>query len=443
MNEPVVVLAAGKGTRMHSSLPKVLHPVCGKPMISYVLDVAESVSNTEIIVVVPKENGHIKDVVGNTVSYSIQEEPVGTGDALLSARRLLDGHNNVIVMSGDVPLVPTELISTLIAKHHETHACVTLITADVEDTDGLGRVVRNPDGSISKIVEHDDASVDELGITEINAGIYLFDTSWLWDVLTRVPKSKSGEVYLTSLIDYAATDNKTVSTVKADNEYEVLGVNNQIQLSVAEGYMREKINMAFMLNGVTIPDPKSVYIDSDVVISSGTTINPNTHILGKSKISARSEIGPNTVIKNVVVGKECKIESSYISDSNVENGVSIGPFSNIRANTLLGSNVRVGNFVEIKNSKVAENTRILHHSYIGDAEIGKNVNIGAGSITCNFDGSRKNYTEIGDSAFIGSSTMMVAPVKIGIGAKTGAGSVITSDVPDGVSVMGVPARIKK
>ena len=265
----------------------------------------------------------------------------------------------------------------------------------------------------------------------------------MWDVLTRVPKSKSGEVYLTSLIDYAATDNKTMSTVKADNEYEVLGVNNQIQLSVAEGYMRQKINMAFMLNGVAIPDPKSVYIDSGVVISSGTTINPNTHILGKSKISARSEIGPNTVIKNVVVGKECKIESSYISDSNVENGVSIGPFTNIRANTSLASNVRVGNFVEIKNSKVAENTRILHHSYIGDAEIGKNVNIGAGSITCNFDGSRKNYTEIGDSAFIGSSTMMVAPVKIGIGAKTGAGSVITSDVPDGVSVMGVPARIKK
>ena len=216
MNEPVVVLAAGKGTRMHSSLPKVLHPVCGKPMISYVLDVAESVSNTEIIVVVPKENGHIKDVVGNTVSYCIQEEPVGTGDALLSARRLLDGHNNVIVMSGDVPLVPTELIRKLIAKHYETHACVTLITADVEDTDGLGRVVRNPDGSISKIVEHDDASVDELGITEINAGIYLFDTIWLWDVLTRVPKSKSGEVYLTSLIDYAATDNKTCLLYTSD-----------------------------------------------------------------------------------------------------------------------------------------------------------------------------------------------------------------------------------
>ena len=207
--------------------------------------------------------------------------------------------------------------------------------------------------------------------------------------------------------------------------------------------MREEINRTFMLNGVTISDPKSVYIDSDVVIGSGTIINPNTHILGKSKIAARSEIGPNTVIKNVVIGNECKIESSYLSDSNVDNGVSVGPFSNIRANTLLASNVRVGNFVEIKNSRVSENTRILHHSYIGDAAIGKNVNIGAGSITCNFDGSRKNHTEIGDSAFIGSSTMMIAPVKIGIAAKTGAGSVITTDVPDGVSVMGVPARITK
>jgi len=190
-------------------------------------------------------------------------------------------------------------------------------------------------------------------------------------------------------------------------------------------------------------DPKTVYIDSDVVISAGVIINPNTSLLGKSKIAAGSEVGPNTVIKNVEVGKDCKIESSYVSDSNIENGVSIGPFSNIRANTSLGSNVRVGNFVEIKNSKVAENTNILHHSYIGDAEVGKNVNIGAGSITCNFDGSRKNHTEIGDSVFIGSNTMMVAPLKIGTGARTGAGSVITTDVPNGASVMGVPARLKK
>jgi|TARA_B100001750_G_scaffold81290_1_gene64601 bifunctional UDP-N-acetylglucosamine pyrophosphorylase/glucosamine-1-phosphate N-acetyltransferase len=443
MNEPIVVLAAGKGTRMHSRLPKVLHKVCGKPMISYVVDVAKTSEDAEVIVVVPKDNDQIKDAIGNSVAYCVQSVPSGTADAVLSTRTLLSGHNNVVVMSGDVPLVSENLLSSLIAKHNETEASITFVTADVKNPDGLGRVVRNSDGMISKIVEQNDASLDELDITEINAGIYMFNTSWLWDSLSNVAESKSGEVYLTSLIHRANQDNKVICTVKANDEHEVLGVNSQIQLSAAEDYMRQKINHKFMLNGVAMVDPKTVYIDSDVVISEGAIINPNTHLLGKSKIAARSEIGPNTVIKNGEVGKDCKIESSYVSDSDIENGVSIGPFSNIRANTSLASNVRVGNFVEIKNSKVAENTRILHHSYIGDAEVGKNVNIGAGSITCNFDGSKKSHTEIGDSAFIGSNTMMVAPLKIGMGAITGAGSVITTDVPNGATVMGVPARLKK
>ena len=442
MNEAVVVLAAGKGTRMQSCLPKVLHPLCGKPIISYVLDVAKTSETTEIIVVLPKENQDIKEIIGNSVSYCVQEKALGTADALLSARVLLEGHNDVIVLSGDVPLVSTDLLSSLIAKHHETNSSITLVTADVKNPDGLGRVVRNNNGSMSTIVEQIDATGDELTISEINAGIYMFETSWLWDSLSKLPRAKSGEVYLTSLIHSASLDNKVMSTVKANDEYEVLGINNQIQLSIAEDYMREKINMKFMLNGVTMPDPKTVYIDSEVVISAGAIIKPNTHLLGKSIIAGRSEIGPNTVIKNATVGIQCKIESSYVFDSCIRDGVSIGPFSNVRSNTTLAKGVRVGNFVEIKNSKVAENTRILHHSYIGDAEIGKNVNIGAGSITCNFDGVTKNHTKIGDEAFIGSNTMMVAPLKIGIGAKTGAGSVITSDVPNGASVIGVPARIK-
>jgi bifunctional UDP-N-acetylglucosamine pyrophosphorylase/glucosamine-1-phosphate N-acetyltransferase len=442
MNEAVVILAAGKGTRMQSCLPKVLHQLCGKPIISYVLEVAKASEATEIIVVLPKENQEIKEVIGSSVSYCTQEKALGTADALLSAQSLLKGYNDVIVLSGDVPLVSADLLSSLITKHHETNSSITLVTADVKNPDGLGRVIRNNNGSMSTIVEQIDATGDELAIGEINAGIYMFEASWLWNSLPKLPRAKSGEVYLTSLIHSAALDNKDMATVKVNDEYEVLGINNQIQLSIAENYMREKINMKFMLNGVTIPDPKTVYIDTDVTISTGTIIKPNTHLLGKSIIAGRSEIGPNTVVRNATVGIQCKIESSYVFDSHIGNGVSIGPFSNVRSNTTLAKGVRVGNFVEIKNSKVAENTRILHHSYIGDAEIGKNVNIGAGTITCNFDGVTKNHTKIGDEAFIGSNTMIVAPLKIGIGSKTGAGSVITSDVPDGATVIGVPARIK-
>ena len=274
MNEPIVVLAAGKGTRMHSSLPKVLHQLCGKPMISYVLDVAKTSGSSEIIVVVPKDNDEIKDAIGNSVSHCVQEMPAGTADALLSAKTLLEDYDDVIVMSGDVPLVSEELLSSLIAKHHETDAFITLVTADVKNSAGLGRVVRNTDGSILKIVEQNDASNVELHVNEINAGIYIFKTGWLWDSLSNLPRSNSGEVYLTSIIHSAAQDDKVISSVKPNDENEVLGINNQMQLSIAQDYMRQKINMKLMLNGVAMPDPKTVYIDSEVVVSAGTIINP-------------------------------------------------------------------------------------------------------------------------------------------------------------------------
>ena len=243
MNEPIVVLAAGKGTRMHSSLPKVLHQLCGKPMISYVLDVAKTSGSSEIIVVVPKDNDEIKDTIGNSVSHCVQEMPAGTADALLSARTLLEDYDDVIVMSGDVPLVSEELLSSLIAKHHETDAFITLVTADVKNSSGLGRVVRNTDGSILKIVEQNDASNVELHVNEINAGIYIFKTGWLWDSLSNLPRSNSGEVYLTSIIHSAAQDDKVISSVKPNDENEVLGINNQKQQSIAQDYMRQKINM--------------------------------------------------------------------------------------------------------------------------------------------------------------------------------------------------------
>lgn len=443
MTEAVVVLAAGKGTRMQSRVPKVLHTLCGTPMISYVIDVAKTTKCSQTILVVPKDNLEIKKVVGDSVAYSVQERPLGTGDALLSAKKLLQSHKDLIVISADVPLLSKDLLNSLRYTHHDTHAVATVVTAQVGSPEGFGRIIRDSKGNIEDIVEHSEASKEQLNITEINAGIYMFDTAWLWDSLSELTISKSGEVYITSLFRNACLKKHTVSDVVAIDQVAVLGINDQEHLSLAENYIRERINRTFMLQGIRMIDPKTVYIDSGVSIAKDTVIKPNTHVSGKTIIGSGCILGPNTVINNSIVGNDCVIESSYVYDSKVKNGVSIGPFSNIRSQSVLDDQVRVGNFTEIKNSQVGKSSRILHLSYIGDAEIGKDVNIGAGTITCNYDGKVKSHTKIGDGALIGSNTMIVAPVNIGIGAQTGAGSVVTKDVPPGATVIGIPARIKK
>lgn len=433
---------------MRSRLPKVLHPLCGKPMLNYVVAAAREAGYAEVVVVVPTDHSDIKDALGDSVSYAVQEQPeppeppLGSGDALLRARDALlaSGRTgDVAVLAGDVPLVPSQSLREMQAVHERSGARLTLLTARVDDPTGLGRVVRDAGGRVEAVVEQADADVKTLAIDEINTGMYVIDGEWLWTALEGLEPSRSGEVYLTDLVA-AAADGGRVADVSAPNPSDVMGVNDRVQLARTEATLRDRIRERWMLAGVTMPDPDTVYIDAAVRLGQDTVVMPNTHLRGATEVGEDCEIGPNSVVVDSVLADGCRVVSSFVAGSRLSEGVSVGPSSHLRDGTVLEAGVRVGNFTEIKQSRLGPGTRALHLSYIGDAEIGSNVNIGAGTITCNYDGERKNRTKIGDGASIGSDTMLVAPVEVGDGAVTGAGSVVTRDVPAGEVVVGAPAR---
>ncbi len=435
-----VVLAAGKGTRMRSHLPKVMHPLCGEPMISHVVAAARDAGFGSIVAVVQPDAGAIREVLGDSVAYAVQQSPLGGADAVLSARASLPASGTVAVLCGDVPLVRPESLSRMQTAHAQAGAKVTLLTARVSAPSGLGRVVRGPDGGVAAVVEEADADESALALDEINAGVYLFDAQWLWDGLSGLSPSGSGELYLTDLVAAAALAGGPVLDVSASGEQEVIGVNDQVQLARAETALRSRIRERWMLAGVTIPDPGTVYIDAAASVGEDSVILPNSHVLGPTKVGRGCRIGPNSVVADSVLADRCQVVSSFVSGSRLSEGVSVGPFSNVREGTVLESGARVGNFTETKQSRLGAGTRALHLSYIGDADVGSDVNVGAGTITCNFDGKRKGRTKIGDGAFIGSDTMLVAPVEVGPGASIGAGSVVTRDIPAGDLVVGAPAR---
>ncbi len=435
-----VVLAAGRGTRMRSRLPKVLHPLCGEPMISHVVAAARDAGFVKIVVIVPPDGGAIREVLGDSVAYAVQRNPLGGADAVLSARAALPAVGTVAVLCGDVPLVRAESLSRMQTAHAEAGAKATLLTARVSSPSGLGRVVRGPNGGVAAVVEEADADDRTLALDEINAGIYLFDSEWLWEGLSVLSPSRSGELYLTDLVAAAVEAGGPVLDVSASSELEVIGVNDRIQLGRAETALRSRIRERWMLAGVTIPDPGTVYIDAAASVGEDSVILPNTHILGRTQVGRGCRIGPNSVVTDSVLADRCQIVSSFVSGSRLSEGVAVGPFSNVREGTVLESGARVGNFTETKQSRLGAGTRALHLSYIGDADVGSDVNVGAGTITCNFDGKQKGRTKIGDGAFIGSDTMLVAPVEVGAGASIGAGSVVTRDIPAGDLVVGAPAR---
>ncbi len=446
MRVTAVLLAAGQGTRMKSNLPKVLHAVAGKPMIWHVLQAVAQVSAEKPVVVV----GHGADEVTNYLADSaltvLQEPQLGTGHAVMQAEALLKGKTDLtLVCYGDMPLLRGETLQKLVEAQKNNKGPISMLTVVADDPRGFGRIIRKADGTVEAIVEEYVAAPEQLKIKELNVGCYCFDANWLWDALRRIPKNpKKGEYYLTDAVELAAKDNLPVQAILIDDLEETIGINTRVHLAEVEAAMRRRINEAHMLNGVTMIDPAATYIEAGVKIGRDTVVMPNTCLCGKTEIGEGNVIGPNSIIRDTKIGNFCKVLASVAEGAVLEDYVDMGPFARLRKGAHLGNRVHMGNFGEVKDSHLGEGVKMGHFSYIGNAQIGANVNIGAGTITCNYDGEKKHPTEIGEDVFIGSDTMLVAPVKIGAGARTGAGAVVTKNVPEDTLVVGVPARaIKK
>ncbi len=436
-----VVLAAGVGSRMRSRTPKVLHPLAGKPLIHHVLAQARDAGLPRPVVVVSPDAGAVREAVGEAADFVVQEYAGGTGHALQCAQPMVeDTTEHVVVLYADVPLLRPETLRALMDRHVEHDADVTFLTALESPQEGLGRVMRDDHGGVAAIVEDHEASGAEQAVREVNGGVYCFRARDLWAQLAGLTPSSKGERYLTDLIALTLSSGGTVQTFSVDDGLEVLGVNNRDHLAQAEACVRERVRRHWMLAGVTLLDPPSTFIDDDVELGEDTVIYPNTHLYGATRVGADCHIGPNTVIHDSTVGEGCRVVASMLEGAVLEQGVEIGPFSHLRSGAHLERDVHIGNFVEVKKSRLGVDAKAGHFTYIGDATIGARVNIGAGTVTCNFDGVNKNPTTIEEGAFIGCDTMLVAPVTVGREAVTGAGSVVTRDVAPGSLVVGMPAR---
>jgi bifunctional UDP-N-acetylglucosamine pyrophosphorylase/glucosamine-1-phosphate N-acetyltransferase len=441
MEISTIILAAGQGTRMVSSLPKVLHKVNGKPLIQYSIDMAASIGSKKPIVVIGNGAELVKTSVGDAAEFVLQEQRLGTAHAVMVAEEALKNFNGlIVVVAADMPLLTTGTLKTLVKEQLSSEGPMTLLTVRINDSHGFGRIQRGSDGSVQAIIEEAQASEAELKIDELNVGAYCFTSQWLWGALKKIGKSPKGEYYLTDLVSVAVNEGKKVRSLLVADPEEALGINNRVHLAEAETIVRWRVNQAYMLAGVSMTDPLRVSIEEGVVIGKDTLLYPGTRLTGKTIIGEGCEIGPDTLIHQSIIGSHCHLLTSVIEEAVVEDNVGMGPYCHLRKGAHLGNGVHMGNFGEVKDSHLSAGVKMGHFSYIGNAEIGENVNIGAGTITCNFDGEHKHSTEIGENAFIGSDTMLVAPLKIGRGAKTGAGSVVTHDVPDGETVIGVPAR---
>ncbi len=443
MKMAAVILAAGQGTRMKSSLPKVLHPIAGKPMLHYAVDAVGALGADKTVLVIGHSAEQVRAVAREDVICVEQGEQRGTGHAVLQARNALrDLADTILVTYADMPLLRTASLQRLVDVHAASRATITMLTVRADDSMGFGRILRNAKQRVVGIVEESDATAKQLAIRELNCGVYCFNAEWMWGHLTRLkPSGKKKEYYLTDLVAMAVKERCKIESIILDQVDQAVGINTRGHLARAERIMRERINNALMEAGVTLVDPATTYVDAGIEIGADTVIEPNTQIKGKTRIGANCRIGPSAILRDVQIGDDCEIIASVIRESALETRVHVGPFADLRPGTHLASSVYVGNYAEVKNSYVGEETHIGHFSYVGDAHLGARVNIGAGTITCNYDGKKKSRTEIGDDAFIGSDTMLVAPVKIGARARTGAGSVVTKDVPDDSLAVGAPARV--
>ncbi|MEA3377798.1 MAG: bifunctional UDP-N-acetylglucosamine diphosphorylase/glucosamine-1-phosphate N-acetyltransferase GlmU [Chloroflexota bacterium] len=443
MDLAVVILAAGEGTRMKSDLPKVLHPLAGRPMVAYSLDTARELTDRPPVLVVGHGAETVTEAAGDDVISVIQSEQLGTGHAVLQARESLEGKSDLVLVSyADMPLLTAETLERLVEIQRQNSGAITMLTLVRENPRGFGRVVRDADGAVVEIVEEAVATPEQLAIRELNAGVYCFDAGWLWDHVDQIPLSHpKEEYYLTDLVGMAVAEGHDVEAVIAEDPDETLGINSRLDLAEAERLLRRRINGRWMASGVTIVDPSTTYIEPDVAIGRDTVIRPNTHLRGRTSVGKRCTIGPNTIIEDSVVADGCVVLASVLEQAVMETGSDVGPFGHLRKGTRLCEGAHVGNFGELKESTLGPGAKMGHFSYLGDTQVGAGANVGAGTITCNYDGERKHATVIEEGAFIGSATMLVAPVRVGKGARTGAGSVVTHDVPDGALAYGVPARV--
>jgi bifunctional UDP-N-acetylglucosamine pyrophosphorylase/glucosamine-1-phosphate N-acetyltransferase len=441
MNVSVVILAAGQGTRMKSALPKILHPLAGKPMVEYALKNGESIGAKPPVLVVGHGAEQVRKLAGERARYAVQQEQLGTGHAVAQAESLVRGEDGlVLIYYADMPLLQEETLRRLVTAQSTNPGPLTILTIRAEDPRGFGRVVRGAEGLVKAIVEESSAPPEVLDLRELNAGVYCCRADWLWGALKRIQVSPKGEFYLTDLVEIAAAEGGKVEAIVLEDETEAIGINTRIHLAEAGAILRKRINERWMLDGVTMIQPESVFIDATVTIGEDTTILPNTTLRGKTMIGRNCEVGPDTIITDCMVADGCRIQMAVMEGAVLDEGVVMGPFARLRKGAKLGKGVHMGNFGEVKNSYLGPGSKVGHFSYIGDATIGTNVNIGAGTITCNFDGKQKHHTDIGPDVFIGSDTMLVAPVKIGKGARTGAGSVVTKNLPDYTLAVGIPAR---
>ncbi len=449
-----VVLAAGEGTRMRSSTPKVLHSLCGRPILLHLLDTLVALPLERVVVVV----GHGAERVTKTLQEQLATEtPIefveqrvqrGTGDAasvgLTGFPDDVDGEYDIVIITGDIPLLRPETVAALAREHRSSDATATLLTAVLPDPTGYGRVVRDEQGRVERIVEQTDATPDELAIAEVNPSIYCFRRGLLAPALRRLsPENAQGEYYLTDVIGVLRQAGHQVIGIPADDPLETMGVNDRAQLAEAEAVLRARINARWMREGVTMVDPARTYVDATVELEPDVRLLPGTILEGRTVVASGAVVGPDCRLVDTIVGADAVVQNTVARESENGDRATVGPYVSLRAGTRIAADAHVGTFVETKNAEIGEGAKVPHLSYVGDAEIGDRANIGAGTITANYDGREKHRTKVGRDARIASNTVLVAPVEVGDGAYTGAGAIVTKDVPPGALAKGVPARVEE
>ena len=427
-----VILAAGMGTRMKSKMPKVLHKVCGKPLSKWVIDASEAAGADKVCAVVGHKAETVKEVLGDVCEFALQAEQKGTGHAVMQAIDVIkNSKGEVVILNGDTPLITAETINKAIEYHKNNGNQATVITAILDDATGYGRIVRDNDGSVLKIVEQKDASKEEKKINEVNSGMYVFDAQSLVYALDKItPNNAQGEYYLTDTLEILLSAGKKIGGYAISDNDEIRGINDRVQLNEAEKIMQKRINEYHMRNGVTMRNPESVYIEDGVEIGNDTEICQNVTIKSGTKIGSDCVIGSGSMLNRAVIHDGVDVLSSVILESEVDEGTHVGPFAYIRPNCHVGKEVKVGDFVELKNSNIDDGTKISHLTYIGDSDVGKRVNFGCGTVTCNYDGKKKYRTTIGDDCFVGCNTNFVSPINVGDGVYIATGSTITEDIPE-------------